>query len=67
LGERGCGVTYPALILRSRGSPPQNREFTLGAIFAVLGLVASLTMIRRDELELQTLQTLEKDPALMRA
>jgi len=39
----------------------------MGAIFAVLGVVASLTMIRRDELELQTLPALEKDPALIRA
>ena len=41
-----------------------SSAFLVGAIFAVLGLIASLTLIRRDELEPQTLPALEKEPAL---
>jgi hypothetical protein len=37
-----------------------SSAFLVGAIFAVLGLVASLTLIRRDELEPQILPALEK-------
>jgi MFS family permease len=41
-----------------------SSAFLVGAIFAVLGLVASLTLIRRDELEPQTLPARENEPAL---
>jgi hypothetical protein len=41
-----------------------SSAFLVGAIFAVLGLVASLTLIRGDELEPQTLPALENEPAL---
>jgi MFS family permease len=41
-----------------------SSAFLVGAIFAGLGLIASLTLIRRDELEPQTLPALEKEPAL---
>jgi MFS family permease len=40
-----------------------SSAFLVGAIFAVLGLVASLTLIRRDELEPQTLPAREKERA----
>ncbi|HYJ56207.1 MAG TPA: hypothetical protein VEX40_11980 [Mycobacterium sp.] len=44
-----------------------SSAFLVGAIFAVLGLVASLTLIRRDELEPQVLPALEKSQPTLHA
>jgi ABC-type Fe3+ transport system permease subunit len=41
-----------------------SSAFLVGAIFAALGLVAALTLIRRDELETEFLSELEAEPAL---
>ena len=59
-----AGFLATATILSEALVDGFSSAFLVGAIFAVLGLVASLTLIRRDELEPQTLPALEKEPAL---
>ena len=41
-----------------------SSAFLAGAVFAALGLVAALTLIRRDELESEPLDLFEEEPAL---
>ena len=41
-----------------------SSAFLVGAVFAALGLVAALTLIRRDELETELVAELEDEPVL---
>ena len=41
-----------------------SSAFTVGAVFAAVGLVAALTLIRRDELEAEVVPDLEVEPVL---
>ena len=41
-----------------------SSAFQVGAVFAALGLIAALTLIRRDELETELYAELEDEPVL---
>ena len=55
----GGGAALPVALVDGFSS-----AFQVGAVFAALGLIAALTLIRRDELEAELYAELEDEPVL---